>query len=90
MSERMQSTLRVAGAALMGLAGATLVTAAVGGFLSDLGWKWVVAMFVVFWASGSYAFLWAMGERTDELAKKIPISSRELQRRKKEFYDSLK
>ena len=75
MSERMQSTLRVAGAALMGLAGATLVTAAVSGFLSDLGWKWVAAMFVVFWVSGSYAFLWAMGERTDELAKKIPISS---------------
>ena len=90
MSERMQSTLRVAGAALMGLAGATLVTAAVSGFLSDLGWKWVAAMFGVFWVSGSYAFLWAMGERADELAKKIPTSSRELQRRKKEFYDSLK
>ena len=90
MAKQKQSKLRVAGAALSGLAGATLVTAAVSGFFSDLGWKWVAAVFVVFWVSGSYAFLWAMGERADELAKKIPTSSRELQRRTKEFYDSLK
>ena len=89
MAEQKQSELRVAEAALLGLAGATLVTAAVSGFFPDLGWKWF-AVFVVFWVSGSYAFLWAMGERADELAKKIPTSSRELQRRTKEFYDSLK
>jgi hypothetical protein len=90
VAEQRQSKLRVAGAALLGLVVATFATAAIRGFLSDLDWKWVAAMFVVLWIGGSYAFLWAMGERVDELAKKIPISSRELRRRKKEFYDSLK
>jgi hypothetical protein len=36
-----------------------------------------------------FAWRWVFFERLDELDKKFPVSSKELRRRKKEFYDSL-
>jgi hypothetical protein len=36
-----------------------------------------------------FAWRWVFFERQDELNKKFPVSSKELRRRKKEFYDSL-
>jgi len=42
-----------------------------------------------FWIGFYLAVFWALVYRQAELNKKFPISSQELRRRKKEFYDWL-
>jgi len=50
-------------------------------------WTVVVPIFLALWLGFYQAGLWS-SERTEEF-KKLPISSHELRRRKKEFYDWL-
>ena len=46
-------------------------------------------VFIGLWIGFYFAGVWALNERPAELAKKFPIASNELRRRKKEFYDWL-
>lgn len=66
---------------------ATLVT--ISGESFHLSPRAVLAVFMVSWVASYFALDWAMLERAAELKKKYPISSKELRRRTKEFYDSV-
>jgi hypothetical protein len=46
-------------------------------------------LFVGLWIGFYFAGVWASTERRAELERKFPISSKELRRRKKEFFDWL-
>lgn len=48
-----------------------------------------ILMFVIFWIISYQGWLWAFVDREAELSKKFPITSQELRRRRKEFYDWL-
>jgi hypothetical protein len=48
-----------------------------------------LSLFIVLWMGFYVAGVWAFTERRAELDSKFPISSKELRRRKKEFYDWL-
>ena len=84
-----QRSLYIVGLWICALAPATLVTITVQSFKSDLRSGAVILVFVVSWVGSSFAGHWAMFERTAELRKKYPTSSKELRRKTKEFYDSL-
>jgi hypothetical protein len=71
------------------LAPATLVTVAVQSFQFNLSPRATLAIILGSWIASSFAMNWAMFERATELKTKYPISSKELRRRTKEFYDSL-
>jgi hypothetical protein len=45
--------------------------------------------FFLLWILFSFVWRWVFFERSAELDKKIPVSSKELRKRKKEFFDSL-
>jgi hypothetical protein len=66
-----------------------LVVAAVNGLWSRIG-AWPTAILLLALGLGFYlAGVWAFLDRPVELDRKIPVSSKELRRRKKEFYDWL-
>lgn len=46
-------------------------------------------LFVVLWIGIYFTGLWAILYRPKELDKRIPISSKELRKKKKQFYDEL-
>jgi hypothetical protein len=67
---------------------ATLVTGIIYG-LSRPPLGWVFVLFVALWIGFYFAGVWAAVDRPAELNRKLPLSSKELRRRKKEFYDWL-
>jgi hypothetical protein len=46
-------------------------------------------IFIALWIGFYFAGVWAVVDRLAELARKFPISSKELRRRTKAFYDQL-
>jgi hypothetical protein len=68
---------------------ATLVTAIVYGLWRGLHVTLVFIVFVTLWIGFYFTGIWIAVDRPDELRKKNPISSKELSRRKREFYDWL-
>ena len=66
---------------------ATLITGIVYGF-------WVTAhlallIFAVLWIGFYFTGIWTIVDRPAELSRKFPVSSKELHKRKKAFYDWL-
>jgi hypothetical protein len=49
----------------------------------------VLSVFLITWVASCFVGHWIMLERPDELRKKYPISSKELRRKNREFYDNL-
>ena len=45
------------------------------------------SLFIALWVGFYFLGMWMIVERPDELDRKFPVSSRELRKRKKEFYD---
>lgn len=75
------------GSAVVGMGYAGLLT----GFVQDL-WRRLgpvplISIFIVLWIVSYQGLLWLFVDRTAELEKKFPITSQELRRRKKAFYD---
>jgi hypothetical protein len=68
---------------------ATLVTVMVRGLWRGLHITLTLLLFVGLWIAFYFAGVWASTERRAELDRKFPISSKELRKRKKEFYDWL-
>jgi hypothetical protein len=68
---------------------AALVTAAIQGSNADLRSGVTLAIFTLSWIASYFVAHWAMFERSAELRRKYPVSSKELRRRQKEFYDNL-
>ena len=82
-----RSLLQRIGACLCGLPFAVFVTVAL-----DQNPKFHPIIWVVFIGAFCVSALvmdWLFFARTEELRKKLPISSKELQRKTKEFYDNL-
>jgi len=79
---------RVYGASLATIY-STLITGATYGFLGGLRFGLVLSIFIGLWIAIYFAGVWAAVDRPAELIRKFPISSKELRRRKKEFYDWL-
>lgn len=71
------------------LGSATLVTGAMEGFTPHLRPGVVLSIFLLAWVASYFVGHWIMLERPAELRKKYPVSSKELRRRDKEFYDNL-
>jgi D-alanyl-lipoteichoic acid acyltransferase DltB (MBOAT superfamily) len=68
---------------------ATLVVVMVRGLWHGLHVAVTLLLFVGLWIGFYFAGVWASTERRAELDMKFPTSSKELRRRKKEFYDWL-
>jgi len=68
---------------------ATLVTGIIYGLWSALHIGSVVSIFVALWIGFYFTGVWAAGDRPAELKRKFPVSSKDLRRRKKEFFDWL-
>jgi hypothetical protein len=49
----------------------------------------MLLLFIVLWVGIYFTGIWTIFYRPAELDKKIPISSKELRKRKKQFYDEL-
>jgi hypothetical protein len=67
---------------------ATLTTATVRGFWRVSG-TLLLVIFVAFWIGFYFTGVWVAVDRPSELNRKLPLRGKELQRRKKEFYDWL-
>jgi len=59
------------------------------GFLRSLNVVLAVLLVMGLWIGFYFAGVWATTDRSDELDRKFPISSSELRKRKKDFYDWL-
>jgi hypothetical protein len=68
---------------------ATLATGIIYGVWRGLHAIPVLLIFVVLWVGFYFTGIWIAVDRPDELKRKFPISSKELSRRKREFYDWL-
>ncbi len=68
---------------------ATLITVTVCDVWHGLHVALTLVLFVSLWTGFYFAGVWASTERRAELNKKFPISSKELRRRKRQFYDWL-
>jgi len=68
---------------------ATLITVTVHGVWHGLHAAPTFVLFISLWTGFYFAGIWASTERRAELSKKFPISSKELRRRKRQFYDWL-
>ena len=79
---------RVFGASLATIY-STLITGMTYGFLGGLRFGLVLSIFIGLWIAIYFAGVWAAVDRPAELNRKFAISSKELCRRKKEFYDWL-
>ena len=79
---------RVYGASLATIY-STLITGTVYGLLGGLRFGLVLLIFVGLWIGIYFAGFWSAVDRPAELNRKFPISSNELRRRRKAFYDWL-
>lgn len=77
------------GAWLYGLSSAVLTIAGVYELFPKLRGTVLLLVLLVLWVIYGVAWRWLFFERQPELEKKIPLSSKELRKRKKEFFDSL-
>jgi len=68
---------------------ATLATGIVFGIWRGLPATLVLLIFVALWIGFYFTGIWIAVDRPDELKRKFPIGSKELSRRKREFYDWL-
>jgi len=68
---------------------ATLITVMARGVWHGLHIALTLLLFISLWAGFYFAGVWASTERRAELNKILPISSKELRRRKKALYDWL-
>ena len=75
---------------LYALVAAFLTTVAFGMLIPQVRFGLLVLLFIALWAVFVLAWHWLVFVRLEELDKKIPLSSNELRRRKKEFFDSLR
>jgi hypothetical protein len=78
-----------AGAWLYALGSAALTVAAVESIYPAIRPRPLLVLFFLLWFLFSFVWRWVFFERGPELDRKIPVSSRELRRRKKEFFDDL-
>jgi len=83
-----RSVLRI-GTAMQAILYAVLVTGIVWRFNPTLPYGALVLIFVGFCIAFYFLWIWVFVERPAELAKKLPISSKELRRKRQEFYDNL-
>jgi hypothetical protein len=81
--------IRPVGSSMYAMASAVLATIAILPFYPALRPRSVLLIFVGLCVVFYFVWIWVFYERPAELEKKVPISSKELRRRKKEFYDSL-
>jgi len=79
---------RVYGASLATIY-STLITGMTYGFSGGLRFGLVLSIFIGLWIAIYFAGVWVAVDRPAELNRKFPFSSKELRRRKKEFYDWL-
>ena len=77
------------GAWLYGLGSAVLTIVAFGGLYPAFRPRSLLIAFFVLWIFFSFVWRWVFFDRRAELNTKIPISSKELRRRKRDFFDSL-
>lgn len=68
---------------------ATLIIGTVYELWSGLHITLALLIFIALWIGFYFAGVWAAVDRPAELNRKFPISSKELRRRKKTFYDWL-
>jgi len=80
--------LRV-GAAMQAMLYAVVVTLIVWRFNPTLGFGALFLIVAVFSVAFYFLWIWVFVERPAELAKKLPLSGKELRRKRQEFYDSL-
>jgi hypothetical protein len=80
--------LRV-GAAMQAMMYAAVVTLIVWRFNPTLHFGALFLIFAGFSVAFYFLWIWVFVERPAELAKKLPISGKELRRKRQEFYDSL-
>lgn len=73
----------------LAIVGVGLVAAALQGFLRTLNFALAVLIVVGLGVGFYVAGVWATTDRRDELDRKFPISSNELRKRGKSFYDWL-
>jgi len=83
-----RSVLRI-GTAMQAILYAVLVTGIVWRFNPTHSYGALVLIFVGFCIAFYFLWIWVFVERPAELAKKLPISSKELRRKRQEFYDNL-
>jgi hypothetical protein len=81
--------IRPFGSLMYAIGSAGLTTAAIWPLYPTFRPRAMLLIFVGFCVVFFFVWNWVFYERPAELDKKLPISSRELRRRKKEFYDSL-
>ena len=89
MSRTGKPRVQRVGAWLYALGSAVLTIVAFGGLYPDFRPRFLLIAFLVLWILFSFAWRWVFFERGPELDKKIPVSSKELRRRKKEYFDDL-
>jgi hypothetical protein len=77
------------GAWLYALFSAALTIAAFGGLYPNFRPRSLLIVFLVLWILFSFVWRWVFFERGPELKNKIPVSSKELRKRKKEYFDDL-
>jgi hypothetical protein len=68
---------------------ATLITGTIYGLWQSLHITSVLLIFIMLWIGIYFAGAWMAVDRPAELDRKFPISSGELRKRKKAFYDWL-
>jgi len=71
------------------MASGIIPTAMIWKFVPTLSLVFLILIYIAVSAIFTVAWTWVFFEWPAELKKKLPISSEELRRRKKEFYDSL-
>jgi len=89
MSRTGKPRVQRVGAWLYALGSAVLTVVAFGGLYPDFRPRFLLIAFLVLWILFSFGWRWVFFERGPELDKKIPVSSKELRRRKKEYFDDL-
>ena len=90
MTEPKRTRVQRIGIGLYALCAAVLVTIAMPKLPPSPYFRVILVLFsVVFFVASLFVWNWILFVRPTELNKKLPISSKELRRRKKEFYDSL-
>src|SRR5579863_4466475 len=78
-----------AGVGICSLVPAIFLTIVIGGFNPALKPGAFFLIFAGAYCAAYFVWNWIFFERTAELDKKLPITSKELRRRTKEFYDNL-
>jgi hypothetical protein len=84
-----RSQIRPIGTAMYAIASAFLTVIAVWQFHASARVLPVLLIFVGLCVMFYFVWYWVFYERPAELEKRLPVSSKELRRRKKEFFENL-